>query len=97
MLGVFPMGLEVTRREIKVFFASPGDLESERKVFREHIDVLNLGYGDGANVVFIPLGWEIILSSTGPRPQDLFNKLVDECDVFFLVYNQRWGQEASPT
>jgi len=87
----------MSRQPIKVFIASPGDLARERQVFRETIDALNQGFGDGANVEFSALGWEETLSPYGRRPQSAINEEVDACDVFFLVLFRRWGQEAPDT
>ena len=55
---------------------------------------MNLGFGDGANVEFEPLGWEDTLASTGRRNQGVINEEIDKCDVFILAMNRRWGQEA---
>jgi hypothetical protein len=38
------------KRKIRVFIASPNDLAEERRKFRDAITVLNIGFGDGANV-----------------------------------------------
>src|SRR5947207_13514788 len=81
-------------RNIKVFFASPGDLAEERRAFKVAIDALNETYGRGANVVFKPLAWEDTLSRVGPRPQSLFNSEIDHCDLFVLVMWRQWGQPA---
>ena len=35
-------------RTIHVFIASPGDLAVERRAFKEVIDELTVGFGDGA-------------------------------------------------
>ena len=82
------------KKHISVFIASPGDLRSEREQFRKAIDILNIGFGDGANVQFEALGWEDTLATTGRRNQEVINKEIDRCDVFFLVMHRRWGQEA---
>jgi len=82
------------KRKITVFIASPGDLSNERKYFRETIVLLNVGFGDGANVEFEPLGWEDTLASTGRRSQGVINAEIDRCDVFILVLYRRWGQAA---
>jgi tetratricopeptide (TPR) repeat protein len=42
-------------RTIHVFIASPGDLPVERRGFKDVIDDLNSGFGDGAGVKFVPL------------------------------------------
>ncbi len=55
------------KRKISVFIASPGDLSNERRHFRDAINQLNVGFGDGADVEFEPLGWEDTLASTGRR------------------------------
>ena len=77
-----------------MFIASPGDLRSEREQFRKAIDILNVGFGDGANVQFEALGWEDTLAATGWRNQEVINNEIDRCDVFFLVMHRRWGQDA---
>ncbi len=84
-----------SKRQIRVFIASPSDLDVERKAFRDQIVQLNLDFGDGANVEFIPLGWEDTLASTGPRTQSVFNRLIDSCDIFVLTLSRRWGRDAS--
>jgi hypothetical protein len=76
------------RRHIKVFFASPGDVEEERQAFRELLNDLS----NGSEYVFLAHGFEDVLAATGHRPQDLINSLADECDVFLCVFHRRWGQ-----
>jgi len=82
------------KRNIAVFIASPGDLAPERQQFREAIDKLNKGFGDRAEITFEPLGWEDTLSTVGPRSQSVINQDIDRCNVFILVLNRRWGQDA---
>ncbi|MBL8182740.1 MAG: tetratricopeptide repeat protein [Blastocatellia bacterium] len=81
-------------RTIKVFIASPGDLAVERAAFKEVIDELNSGFGDGARVKFEALGWEDTLALVGRRSQAVINLEVDRCDVFILAMHRRWGQDA---
>ncbi|MHC4569963.1 MAG: tetratricopeptide repeat protein, partial [Planctomycetota bacterium] len=82
------------KRKISVFIASPGDLSTERRRFKDAIHQLNVGFGDGAGVEFEPLGWEDTLASTGRRNQSVINAEIDRCDVFILAMYRRWGQEA---
>ena len=87
-------------REIRVFIASPGDLAVERRAFKDAIELLNVGFGDGAEVQFESLGWEDTLATTGRRVQSVIDQDIDTCDVFVLALHRRWGQEAltrSPT
>ena len=79
---------------IHVFIASPGDLAVERRAFKEVIDELNGGFGDGAGVKFVALGWEDTLATTGRRSQGVINRDIDRSDVFVLALHRRWGQEA---
>ena len=83
-----------TKRLIRVFIASPGDLAVERRAFKDTVDELNAGFGRGANIEFVPLGWEDALSQVGRRAQIAINADVDACDVFVLVMWRRWGQDA---
>ncbi len=82
------------KRTISVFIASPGDLSSERKYFKKAINQLNVGFGDGANVEYTPLGWEDTLALTGRRNQSVINEEIDKCDIFILAMYRRWGQAA---
>ena len=82
------------KRKIRVFIASPGDLVEERRIFRDAINQLNVGFGDGANVEYVALGWEDTLATTGRRNQGVINEEIDQCDVFILAMHRRWGQEA---
>ena len=82
------------KRIVKVFIASPNDLAVERRGFKEAIELLNIGFGDGAGVEFVPLGWEGTLASVGRRPQSVINTDIDACDVFVLAMHRRWGQPA---
>jgi hypothetical protein len=81
-------------RTIHVFMASPGDLAVERRAFKDVVDELNQGFGDGAGVKFVPFGWEDTLATTGRRSQAVINLDVDRCDVFVLALYGRWGQQA---
>ena len=57
------------KRRIEVFPASPGGIAVERRAFKRQIDLLNAGFGDGANVAFIPLGGDDPPPLPGPRPE----------------------------
>ena len=82
------------KRKISVFIASPSDLVNERRSFKDAIEGLNIGFGEGANVEFEPIGWENTLASTGRRSQGVINEQIDKCDVFILAMYRRWGQVA---
>lgn len=79
------------KREVRVFLASAGDVEEERRAFREVLGDLSSCSGNR----YMPLGFEDAPAVTGRRSQDVINNLVDQCDVFVLVFHRRWGQGAS--
>jgi hypothetical protein len=81
-------------KPVRVFIAFPGDLAIERRAFKEVIEELNAGFGDGAGVEFLALGWEDTLATTGRRSQSVINDEIDRCDIFILAMHRRWGQEA---
>lgn len=80
------------KRSVRVFIATPGDLVDERHEFSSICETF---HDDHPMVELIPLGWELLTASVGPRPQDRINELVDQCDVFVLAMHRHWGQEAT--
>ncbi len=77
----------------RIFIATPGGLEPERRSFRRVIGEYNDTDALRRGVMFFPVGWEDTLGGMG-RPQALINKDLRECDYFVLVLWDRWG---SPT
>ena len=77
---------------LRVFLASPSDLEAERKEMKKLVDRINSTI-QGTNLIVELLGWEDRLPGYG-RPQAQINEDVDVCDLFVGVLWRRWG---SPT
>jgi len=80
-------------RTIRVFFASPSDLEEERHLTSEILQQMS----EGSEYTFELIGFENVLATTAQRPQDIINTLVDQCDVFLAVFYRRWGQSPRDT
>ena len=78
---------------IRIFFASPGDVEEERHLTSEMLRRLS----ERSGYTFELLGFEGALAATGRRPQDIINTFVDQCDVFLTVFHRRWGQPSPDT
>ena len=74
---------------LRVFLASPSDLEAERKATKEMVDRLNPTIRAAGWTVEL-LGWEDRLPGFG-RPQTQINDDVDACDLFLGVLWRRWG------
>jgi len=81
-----------TRKVVRVFIASPGDLGEERRLFREIIDEVNQLKADGMGLLLKPLGWEDIPPGVGrPHPQGLINKYIEDCALMVMLLWKRWG------
>ena len=74
---------------LRVFLASPSDLQDEREATKEIVDRLNRTIREIGWVVEL-LGWEDRLPGFG-RPQSQINEDVDACDLFLGVLWRRWG------
>ena len=60
-------------KEYRVFCASPGGLQRERKAFKETIEIYNKQDAGHRGVHFVPVGWEDTLPGGG-RPQAKINE-----------------------
>ena len=79
-----------TRRFIKIFLASPGDLAEERKVAKVIVDEFNSQLADALGYQVELVGWEDTLPGVG-RPQAIINRDLDGCDLFIGMLWKRWG------
>lgn len=79
-----------TRRFIKVFLASPGDLAEERKAAKEIVDDVNSQLAPALGYQVELVGWENTLPGIG-RPQAIINRDLDGCDFFIGMLWKRWG------
>lgn len=80
----------------RVFIASPGGLEKERKAFRKTLVEYNQSEAIHQNAQFFPVGWEDTLGGVG-RPQSLINDEIRECDFMVLLLWDRWGSTPGGT
>ena len=78
------------RKVLKVFLASPGDLQEERSLTKAAIDEFNDTVGRAFGYYVDLIGWEDTVSGYG-RPQALINKDVEQCEYFIGLMWQRWG------
>ncbi len=70
-----------TRKIIRAFLASPGDLQEERKAIREVVVEFNESWANELGYQVELIGWEETVSRFG-RPQHIINQDVDRCDLF---------------
>jgi hypothetical protein len=81
---------------VKVFIASPSDVQRERQVAREVIHEWNAVHGEDRGVVLLPVGWEThSIPEMGGRPQAIINRqLLVDCDLLVGVF---WTKLGTPT
>lgn len=78
------------RKVIRVFLASPGDLDNERQLARSLIDQHNEAYAEALGYHVELVGWEDTVSVFG-RPQETINKDLDTCELFIGMLWKKWG------
>jgi hypothetical protein len=79
-----------TRKIIRAFLASPGDLQEERNAIREVVVEFNESWANELGYQVELIGWEETVSRFG-RPQHLINQDVDRCDLFLGMRWKKWG------
>ena len=79
-----------TRKILRAFLASPGDLQEERQAIRGVVAECNELWADELGYQVELLGWEDTSAGYG-RPQHLINQEVDRCDLFIGMIWKRWG------
>lgn len=79
-----------TRKVIRVFLASPGDLDNERQLARILVDQHNDAYAEALGYYIELIGWEDTVSVFG-RPQEIINKELESCELFIGMLWKKWG------
>jgi hypothetical protein len=79
-----------TRKIVKVFLASPGDLPDERRAANAVVDEFNKLWADALGYHVELVGWEDTVSRYG-RPQELINQDLDQCELFIGMMWKKWG------
>jgi len=82
--------MEKTAR-IRVFVASPSDVQEERDQLRTVIDELNRLIGDEKGVVLELVRWETHVAPDMGRPQEVINRQVGPYDIFIGIMWKRFG------
>jgi hypothetical protein len=78
------------RKVVKVFLASPGDLQEERRIAKEVIDEFNNLLSETFGYLVELVKWEDAMPSYG-RPQAIINRDLDRCEFFIGMIWKRWG------
>jgi NACHT domain/Sulfatase-modifying factor enzyme 1 len=80
-------------RELKIFLASPGDVQKERLIAREVIESVNQAVADTRGISLRAIGWEDVPPDLGD-PQNLINDYSETADLVVVIFWRRFG---SPT
>ena len=79
-----------TRKIVKVFLASPGDLQEERHAAKSVVDEFNNNWANHLGYQVELVGWEDTISAYG-RPQATINRDLEQCEFFIGMMWKRWG------
>lgn len=82
--------MTASRKVVKVFLASPGDLLDERKATKIVIDDFNATYAEVFGYQVELVGWEDTVSVYG-RPQATINRELERCELFIGLMWKKWG------
>ncbi|NTW54378.1 MAG: DUF4062 domain-containing protein [Chlorobaculum sp.] len=82
--------MHTTRKIIRAFLASPGDLKEEREAIRDVVNEFNEMWANELGYQVELIGWEETVARFG-RPQHLINQDLDRCDLFLGMMWKRWG------
>jgi hypothetical protein len=79
-----------SRKIVRIFLASPGDLIEERRIAKTVVDEINSLFADWSGYHIELVGWEDTVASIG-RPQALINHDLERCELFVGMIWKRWG------
>lgn len=77
---------------LRIFLASPGDVQDERKAVLVAVDEFNRRRAGDSGVAFEVVGWEQV-RGTARRPQEAINELISESHFVVILFKQSWGSE----
>ncbi|MGE3988385.1 DUF4062 domain-containing protein [Pseudorhodoplanes sp.] len=83
-----------TKKHIRVFLASPGDLQDERIAAKAIVEHVNRMFSDFEGYHVDLVGWEDTLPRYG-RAQAVINQDLDTCELFVGMLWERWGTPPS--
>jgi hypothetical protein len=79
-----------SRKVVRVFLASPGDLSDERRAAKTVVDEINDLFAEDFGYQVELVGWEDTVSVYG-RPQATINRELERCELFVGLMWKKWG------
>ena len=84
-----------TRNLVRIFIASPSDVQKERGIADTVVNELNTTIGDTYNIRLETKKWENnTYPAIGEYPQDVINEQIGDYDIFVGIMKHKFG---SPT
>ena len=77
---------------LRIFLASPRDLQVERGVVRACVEEYNARRKGESNVTYEVVGWERV-RGTARRPQEAINEIIEESHFLIALFKGSWGSE----
>lgn len=75
---------------IRIFVASPGGLEAERRAIGDAVDEINRRNSSYWRLQFKAIGWEDTVAGNR-RAQGIINRDLETCEYFFGILADHWG------
>ena len=91
--------MATTYQVLRVFVASPGDVERERRYVTQVLQSVNHVCCEPLGVLMEDTSWPTlppVIPAEGQTVQEVLQNRVAECDVFILILNQSYGTPVSP-
>jgi hypothetical protein len=82
--------LAESRKIVRVFLGSPGDLGEERRAAKAVVDEINEIIANRLGYLVELVRWENVVASFG-RPQGTINKDLERCELFVGMMWKKWG------
>ena len=77
---------------LRIFLASPGDLEDERVAVRDSVAEHKGRRAGKSNVVYEVIEWDRV-RGTARRAQEAINELIEESHLMVVLFKSAWGSE----
>jgi len=77
---------------LRIFLASPSDLNGEREAVRTCVDEHNARRRGDRDVAYEVIGWERV-RGTARRPQEAISELISESHFLVALFKGSWGSE----
>ena len=78
-------------KKLRVFVASPGDVQAERNILGQVVEELNRTVADSRGIVLELVKWETHARPSMGRPQEIINRQLEKADFLVGLLSSRFG------